>query len=195
MRNVGCVRMLWCVTDIHGIFMAGVVCGNLDRPRFGRVVMTGITFGSIATYSCQIGYRLVGESTRTCQANRQWSGVAPVCKSERAKKDSWPINSCYEHSFRSLFILSNAHFILHCQIWWFCHCFWYKKYTYYRVLSCRETNINSHFLLITSCGLWPTWQPRRWQSGSERDHLWLYRFLQLSWRVQFSWPNQSCVPG
>lgn len=88
MRNVGCVRMLWCVTDIHGIFMAGVVCGNLDRPRFGRVVMTGITFGSIATYSCQIGYRLVGESTRTCQANRQWSGVAPVCKSERAKKDS-----------------------------------------------------------------------------------------------------------
>ena len=86
MRDVGCVHMLWCVTDVHGFFMAGVVCGNLDRPRFGRVVMTGITFGSVATYSCQIGYRLVGESTRTCQANRQWSGVAPVCKSEQAKK-------------------------------------------------------------------------------------------------------------
>ena len=59
-----------------------VDCGNLQNPRFGRVVLTGTTFGSTATYSCQRGYILVGGSTRTCQANGQWSGQAPVCNSK-----------------------------------------------------------------------------------------------------------------
>ena len=61
-------------------FSVVVDCGNLQNPRFGRVVLTGTTFGSTATYSCQGGYILVGGSTRTCQANGQWSGVAPVCR-------------------------------------------------------------------------------------------------------------------
>ena len=62
---------------------AAVDCGNLQNPRFGRVVLTGTTFGSTATYSCQKGYILVGGSTRTCQANGQWSGQAPVCNSKQ----------------------------------------------------------------------------------------------------------------
>ena len=68
-------------------FLLVLACGDLPNPRFGRVDLTGRTIGSTATYSCQRGYTLVGTSTRTCQANRQWSGVAPVCESEWAKKD------------------------------------------------------------------------------------------------------------
>ena len=64
------------------MYLAVVDCGSLDRPRFGRVVLTGTTFGSTATYSCRTGYLLVGRSTRTCQANGEWSGSAPVCESK-----------------------------------------------------------------------------------------------------------------
>ena len=32
-----------------------------------------------ATYSCNNGYLLIGESTRTCQSDRTWSNTAPYC--------------------------------------------------------------------------------------------------------------------
>ena len=34
---------------------------------------------SKATYSCTDGYRLRGESERSCQVNSMWSGTDPVC--------------------------------------------------------------------------------------------------------------------
>ena len=70
-------------------FFLVLICSSLPNPSFGRVDLTGRTIGSTATYSCQRGYTLVGVTTRTCQANRQWSGKAPVCKSEWSKKDLW----------------------------------------------------------------------------------------------------------
>ena len=57
-----------------------VDCGNLTDPANGRVDYTaGTTNGQIATYSCNTGYNLVGDSTRTCQATGNWSGSAPTC--------------------------------------------------------------------------------------------------------------------
>ena len=32
-----------------------------------------------ATYSCDLGYDLVGEATRVCQAGGTWSNTAPEC--------------------------------------------------------------------------------------------------------------------
>ena len=58
-----------------------VDCGNLTSPANGQVDLTsGTTFGQIVTYSCNIGYNLVGDSTRTCQATGVWSGSAPTCE-------------------------------------------------------------------------------------------------------------------
>ena len=55
-------------------------CGNLTDPANGQVALTaGKTFGENATYSCDTGYNLVGDSTRTCQATGEWSGSAPTC--------------------------------------------------------------------------------------------------------------------
>ena len=73
------VKFAWCLLP----FSLVINCGNLQNPLFGKVVLTGTTFGSSATYSCQRGYILVGWSTRTCQDNGQWSGVAPVCRSKQ----------------------------------------------------------------------------------------------------------------
>ena len=58
-----------------------VDCGNLTDPTNGSVhQIAGTTFRQTATYSCDTGYGLVGDSARTCQATGNWSGSAPACQ-------------------------------------------------------------------------------------------------------------------
>ena len=57
-------------------------CGSFTDPANGQVDHTsGTTLGQTATYSCNSGYNLVGDRTRTCQAIGNWSGSAPTCQS------------------------------------------------------------------------------------------------------------------
>ena len=50
-------------------------CGSLTDPANGQVNhTTGTILEQTATYSCNTGYNLVGDSTRTCQATGVWSG-------------------------------------------------------------------------------------------------------------------------
>ena len=44
----------------------------------GSVEFTGLTPGSEAVYTCDDGYEIEGESTRTCKM-ATWSGEAPQC--------------------------------------------------------------------------------------------------------------------
>ena len=58
-----------------------VNCGTLTDPANGQVShTTGTVFGQRATYSCDTGYNLVGDSTRICRATGVWSGSAPTCQ-------------------------------------------------------------------------------------------------------------------
>ena len=57
-----------------------VDCGGLDDPDSGEVSLTGTFLGSKATYSCNDGYVLEGESKRFCRSNGKWSGKAPKCE-------------------------------------------------------------------------------------------------------------------
>ena len=62
--------------------MTAVDCGTLTNPTNGQVSHTGrTTFGQTATYSCDTGYILVGDNTRTCQATGVWSRSEPTCQS------------------------------------------------------------------------------------------------------------------
>ena len=59
-----------------------VNCGNLTNPVNGQVTHTaGTTLEQTATYTCNTGYNLVGNSTRICLATGVWSGSAPICQS------------------------------------------------------------------------------------------------------------------
>lgn len=61
-----------------------VDCGPLTAPANGNVGAASTTFGSLAVYSCNDGYMLVGSNMRECQANGTWSGVTPSCTLEMA---------------------------------------------------------------------------------------------------------------
>ena len=62
------------------LLLTVVDCGNLTDPANGQVDHTAGTFGQNATYSCNTGYSLVGDSTRICQTEGDWSGSAPTCQ-------------------------------------------------------------------------------------------------------------------
>ena len=54
-------------------------CGSLLAPANGLVNVSTTVFNSTATYSCNDGYSLEGDSTRTCLASGLWSGRSPQC--------------------------------------------------------------------------------------------------------------------
>ncbi|CAI8041017.1 Sushi, von Willebrand factor type A, EGF and pentraxin domain-containing protein 1, partial [Geodia barretti] len=56
-----------------------VDCGSLTDPVNGTISLTGTAFNSTATYSCNDGYSLVGDTTITCLASGLWSGEPPLC--------------------------------------------------------------------------------------------------------------------
>lgn len=58
---------------------AVVDCGQPEDVTDGMVVVPSTTFGSTVTYSCDLGYRLVGLAARTCGADGQWSNGVPFC--------------------------------------------------------------------------------------------------------------------
>ena len=64
----------------YNIFNAAV-CSELSSPTNGQVFWTGLTNGSTATYTCDSGYLLIGDETRTCLSSGVWSGQEPTCES------------------------------------------------------------------------------------------------------------------
>ncbi|XP_064394225.1 uncharacterized protein LOC135341566 isoform X3 [Halichondria panicea] len=83
-----------------------VDCGRLSDPTNGDVSFRTTTFNSRAAYSCNNGFLLVGQTTRVCQSNGEWSGKAPVCKIVGCDRLSDPTNG--DVSFTSTTVNSKA---------------------------------------------------------------------------------------
>ena len=56
------------------------MCKPLMKISYGKVEWKSLTPNSVARYSCDYGYILVGKATQTCQSDGVWGGKAPVCK-------------------------------------------------------------------------------------------------------------------
>ena len=68
---------------MNRLLLSIVNCGTLLEPEFGTITFSSGTIeGSVATYSCQAGYNIVGVSERTCQSDGTWSDQEPVCESK-----------------------------------------------------------------------------------------------------------------
>ena len=72
------------------------MCNPPKKISYGKVEWKSLTPTSVATYSCDYGYILVGEVRRTCQSDGYWGGKAPVCK----QGIGFFINSCISISYR-----------------------------------------------------------------------------------------------
>ena len=64
-----------------------VSCSDLPNPANGQVSVNDINNveGSIASYSCDSSYNLIGNAMRTCQnvgspTSGEWSGSDPTCQ-------------------------------------------------------------------------------------------------------------------
>ena len=57
-----------------------VDCNVPPTPAGGSVDFPGgTTYLSVATYSCDLGYTMIGSPTSTCQADSTWSNLDPYC--------------------------------------------------------------------------------------------------------------------
>lgn len=57
-----------------------VICHNLTAPANGVVdISSYLAFGT-AVFSCDHGYRLIGEKDLYCLQNELWSGDVPICE-------------------------------------------------------------------------------------------------------------------
>ena len=59
-----------------------VDCGRQNAPANGRISGNVFSYGATISHTCNVGYALTGSEFRTCQANGQFSGVAPACVGE-----------------------------------------------------------------------------------------------------------------
>ena len=92
-----------------------VNCGALTNPANGQVSYTaGTTFGQTATYSCNVGYTLVGSRTRTCQSTGEWSVSAPTCQGKLLLHPTCMCTWCRQ-VFCPIYILYIGN-IIHCTL-------------------------------------------------------------------------------
>ena len=75
-------RFLYCaVIDFLFALLSTVpTCGQLSGPVNGALSLSsGVSEGSVATYTCNPGFTLTGSVTRTCTSEGGWTPAAPVC--------------------------------------------------------------------------------------------------------------------
>ncbi|XP_019638158.1 PREDICTED: fibrillin-1-like, partial [Branchiostoma belcheri] len=68
-----------------------VQCPLLAAPDNGGKT-GGNSYQDVVTFSCNLGYDLVGSSSLTCRADASWSGSAPTCSRVQCAVPSSPVN-------------------------------------------------------------------------------------------------------
>ena len=92
---------LFLLITVTTLYIESLTCEELSPPDNGEISLAlgpnslSHGLGSVATYSCDPGYTLVGETTRTCEDTNggtvttgTWSGTPPHCQG---------ISCVYEH--------------------------------------------------------------------------------------------------
>ena len=57
-----------------------VMCPELPDPPNGAVMVSGLSVGSTASYTCDDGFKLSENILRMCETGGVWSGSEPLCE-------------------------------------------------------------------------------------------------------------------
>lgn len=60
-----------------------IKCGALASITNGKVVVNGNGVGSVAVYTCDRGFQLVGKGRRICLSSGEWSSSEPSCSKSK----------------------------------------------------------------------------------------------------------------
>ena len=69
-------------------------CDDLSVPSNGEIAScdsfkVGVSYeGDTCNFTCNTGYELTGNDTRTCQSDGNWSGTDDVCRRGRYSKSN-----------------------------------------------------------------------------------------------------------
>ena len=56
-------------------------CGDLQPPANGGISFSaGTIFGSVAIFTCNTGYDIIGMESRFCLVDELWNGTTPSCQ-------------------------------------------------------------------------------------------------------------------
>ena len=67
------------ICAVCSFYLQAVDCGPLQSPVNGTKIGENSTFLTTVTFNCDDGFDLTGSSSRTCQANKQWTGHETFC--------------------------------------------------------------------------------------------------------------------
>ena len=72
-----------CETESNLDFVLSTAqCEELTAPNNGNVDDSERYIGATATYTCDMAYELIGNSTRTCVEGPMWNNMEPRCACE-----------------------------------------------------------------------------------------------------------------
>ena len=109
MNNIYFVYLQTKTIFIWHMFILG--CAKLAAPSNGLVTYPiGTTYRSVARFSCQPGYTLVGVVERTCMEDKSWNGTYPVCEINSMKFNKYLL------VFASNDIISDHKNTFHCKL-------------------------------------------------------------------------------
>ena len=74
MHQLNAMSSFNCALPLHAVVSCLANLNDVPAvPANGQRYISGATFGSTVTYSCDPGYKLIGPSAVTCLASGQWN--------------------------------------------------------------------------------------------------------------------------
>jgi len=65
--------------NVFALLTTAIRCESLRPLINGTILSNDMLFGAMIHYRCNVGFRLKGPRTRTCQADGTWSDHDPTC--------------------------------------------------------------------------------------------------------------------
>ncbi|XP_073471882.1 C4b-binding protein alpha chain-like [Aquarana catesbeiana] len=79
----------------HKTFCTPISCGKPGSISNGYIQTGTFLFGSSVTYACNLGYAIIGDRYRRCQADGNWSLPIPECEAVLCAAPELPANGEY----------------------------------------------------------------------------------------------------